>query len=164
MYEASGPLPAIRMIRLRAQFTELVIAAALCGAHVRAQTSCPGCGSTAELDVRAHLELFAPDGCGTLTELRERVRHRSERVRFVEPGPGVRRARAELRVLPNRALRATLVWWSEDGRELVRELRANDCAGALDALALVLAVTLSPDADSGVTTASGSGGGGQDNE
>jgi hypothetical protein len=162
MREATGPLPAIRMIRQRVQLAEFVIALALCGALARAQTSCAGCGSAAPREVRAHLELVAPDGCGTLAELRERVRRRSERMRFVEPGPGVRRARAELRVLPDRTLRATLVWWSEDGRELVRELRAPGCADALDALALVLAVALSPDAEAGVTTTPGSEGGGQE--
>ena len=164
MHESTGPLPAIRMIRQRVQFTEFVIAVALCGAPARARAGCPGCDSTAAREVRAHLELVAPDGCGTQAELQERVRKRSERVRFVEPGPGVRRARAELRVLPDRALRATLVWWSEDGRELVRELRASDCASALDALALVLAVTLSPDADPNSTTAPGSRGSGQEGE
>jgi hypothetical protein len=162
MREATGPLPAIRMIRQRVQLAEFVIALALCGAPARAQTSCAGCGSAAAREVRAHLELVAPDGCGTLAELRERVRRRSERMRFVEPGPGVRRARAELRVLPDQTLRATLVWWSEDSRELVRELRAPGCADALDALALVLAVALSPDAEAGVTTAPASEGGGQD--
>jgi hypothetical protein len=41
--------------------------------------------------------------------------------------------------------------WGDDGRKLVRELRASNCVEALDALALVLAVTLDPDADSSAT-------------
>jgi hypothetical protein len=125
-------------------FALLVLALALSGV-VSAQPRQP----SHEPVVRAHLELVAPDGCGTQAELHERVRRRSARVRFVEPGPAVRRARAELRAGAGGALRATLVWWSDDGRQLVRELTAPNCADALDALALVLAVTLDPDAELG---------------
>ena len=125
------------MNRKRVQAMGLVVlAVSFCG-RARAESG----------EVLAYVEWVAPAGCGTAGELRERVKRRSERVRFVERGPAVRRARAEIRVLPNRALKATLVWWSDEGRELVRELEAPNCRDALDALALVLAVTLDPDAD-----------------
>jgi hypothetical protein len=52
-----------------------------------------------------------------------------------------------MRALPSGEFDVTLFMWGDDGRKLVRELRAFDCAEALDALALVLAVTLDPGAD-----------------
>jgi hypothetical protein len=100
-------------------------------------------------EVRASLEVRAPDSCGAPRLLLARVERRSARIRFVEPGAGARRVRAEVREVVPRDYRATLSLWSEDGRELVRELRAADCAEAYDALALVIAVTLDPDADLG---------------
>jgi hypothetical protein len=98
-------------------------------------------------EVRASLEVRAPEGCGARAPLIERVERRSERIRFVEPGAGVRRVRAEVRAAAAKDYRATLSLWTQDGRELVRELRAQDCAEAFDALALVIAVSLDPDAD-----------------
>lgn len=97
-------------------------------------------------EVRAELELVAPSSCATRDELEARVRRRSERVRFVPPNSGGRRARAELRGVGGGAVRVRLVWWSEEGRELVRELDAPTCADALDALSLVLALALDPSA------------------
>lgn len=99
--------------------------------------------------VRASLELRAPDACGAPRALLERVERRSARIRFEAPGAGVRRVRAEVQKLSATEYRALLSLWSSEGRELVRELRAGNCAEAFDALALVIAVTLDPDADLG---------------
>lgn len=97
--------------------------------------------------MRAHLEVVQTAGCGSQAELQARVVRRSTRIRFVEPGPGVRRARAELRPAGNELVASSLSLWTEDGRELVRRLRPARCADALDALSLVLLVSLDPDAD-----------------
>jgi hypothetical protein len=97
--------------------------------------------------VRAHLEIVSAPGCGGEGEITSRVARRSSRIRFVERGPGVRRARAELRPAGNGSFAATLTLWTDDGRELVRRVRPARCADALEALSLVLLVSLDPDAD-----------------
>ncbi|MDQ2645018.1 MAG: hypothetical protein M3020_14470 [Myxococcota bacterium] len=106
-------------------------------------------GSAEAPEVRAHLEVVAGGGCGGEAELAARVARRSSRIRFVEPGPGVRRARAELRAAGNELFAATLSLWTDEGRELVRRVRPARCPDALEALSLVLAVSLDPDAELG---------------
>ncbi len=102
--------------------------------------------------MRAHLEVVSSGGCGGEAELTARVARRSSRIRFVEPGPGVRRARAELRAAGNELFAATLSLWTDEGRELVRRVRPARCPDALEALSLVLLVSLDPDAELGEPT------------
>ena len=101
--------------------------------------------------MRAHLEVVTAGGCGSEAEITARVVRRSSRIRFVEPGSDVRRARAELRPASNELFAASLSLWTGDGRELVRRVRPARCADALEALSLVLLVSLDPDADLGET-------------
>jgi len=112
--------------------------------------SCLGSEGFAQVfEVRAHLEVVEAAGCGSQAELTARVLRRSTRIRFVEPGPGVRRARAELRPAGSDLVASSLSLWTDDGRELVRRLRPARCTDALDALSLVLLVSLDPDAEVG---------------
>ena len=133
------------MIRPRLPAFELLIAVAVL------TTAGPSSEAVAaeRASLRANLRVIAPPGCATSGALEQRVRRRSERVRFVDPGPGVRLARAELLRVEG-GVRATLAWRTEGGRELVRELHAPNCQDALDALAVVLAVALDPDAELGI--------------
>jgi hypothetical protein len=110
-------------------------------------------GSAEAPEVRAHLEVVSAGGCGSEAEITARVGRRSSRIRFVDPGPDVRRARAELRPASNELFAASLSLWTDDGRELVRRVRPARCADALEALSLVLLVSLDPDADLGETAA-----------
>jgi hypothetical protein len=124
------------------------------GAALALAALCSGSEGSAEApEVRAHLEVVAAGGCGSEAEITARVGRRSSRIRFVEPGPDVRRARAELRAASNELFAASLSLWTDDGRELVRRVRPARCADALEALSLVLLVSLDPDADLGETAA-----------
>jgi hypothetical protein len=124
------------------------------GAVLAHAALCSGSEGSAEApEVRAHLEVVTAGGCGSEAEITARVGRRSSRIRFVEPGPDVRRARAELRPASNELFAASLSLWTDDGRELVRRVRPARCADALEALSLVLLVSLDPDADLGETAA-----------
>jgi hypothetical protein len=124
------------------------------GAALALAALCSGSEGSAEApEVRAHLEVVTAGGCGSETEITARVGRRSSRIRFVDPGPDVRRARAELRPASNELFAASLSLWTDDGRELVRRVRPARCADALEALSLVLLVSLDPDADLGETAA-----------
>jgi hypothetical protein len=124
------------------------------GAALALAALCSGSEGSAEApEVRAHLEVVTAGGCGSEAEIAARVGRRSSRIRFVEPGPDVRRARAELRPASNELFAASLSLWTDDGRELVRRVRPARCADALEALSLVLLVSLDPDADLGETSA-----------
>src|SRR5688572_15268744 len=120
------------------------------GAVLALAALCSGSEGSAEApEVRAHLEVVTAGGCGSEAEITARVGRRSSRIRFVEPGPDVRRARAELRPASNELFAASLSLWTDDGRELVRRVRPARCADALEALSLVLLVSLDPDAELG---------------
>lgn len=93
----------------------------------------------------ASLELVSPPGCGTQGELAQAIRARSDRIR-IEPNPPEPRAlRVEIRE-GGAGLTTVLSLTQPNGRRSTRTLRASSCAEALDAAALVAAVSLDPSA------------------
>ncbi len=98
----------------------------------------------ADSEIHARLELVAPADCATLSELEQRVAIRSDRIRFVEEPERVRALRAEIKPIDERTVAATLNVVEPDGRRSARRILTHTCDEALDALALVVAVTLDP--------------------
>jgi hypothetical protein len=95
--------------------------------------------------VRASLEFTAPAGCGSPADLVGRITRRSERIRF-EPGPEKSRKLAVAIAPEGQALVARLELEQVSGRGSSRTLRASTCDEALEAVALVAAVSLDPTA------------------
>ena len=95
-------------------------------------------------EVRARLDLVAPADCATRSELERRVASRSDRIRFVGAGEPVRALTGEIKPIDDQAFQATLTVVEPDGRRSVRRVLTHSCEEALDALALVVAVTLDP--------------------
>lgn len=93
------------------------------------------------------IEHVSPEGygCGSSHELARRVAHRSERVRIASSPEGAVVARAEIRSVGPGAVEATLTMTEPSGRRWSRLVRSASCEEALDAIALVLAVALSPE-------------------
>lgn len=102
--------------------------------------------------VTASLELAAPPGCGSAAELAQAIRARSDRIRIGEGSNQARRLRVEIRE-DDAALVITLTLVQENGRRSTRTLRASSCAEALDAAALVAAVSLDPSASTAAVPA-----------
>src|SRR5262245_25903120 len=96
----------------------------------------------------ARLELEAQPGCSTRDELIARVTARSTRIRFVNDGVDVPNLTARIEV-GFRGVVAQLVVVEPDGRKFQRRIEAPSCAAATDALALVIAITLDPSANTG---------------
>jgi hypothetical protein len=95
--------------------------------------------------VRASAEFIATEGCGSRADLLARITRRSERIRF-EPNPSPpRRLRVEIVQREDQFL-ATLELEQPSGRLSSRTLRAASCDEALEALALVAALSLDPTA------------------
>jgi hypothetical protein len=95
--------------------------------------------------VRASVEFTAPEGCGSRADLIARITRRSERIQFVaEPEPP--RKLAVAIAAEGEALVATLELEQPSGRRSSRTLRAATCDEALEAVALVAAVSLDPTA------------------
>ena len=95
--------------------------------------------------VTASLELASLPGCGSEAELAGAIVARSDRIRIVPSDAATRALRIELRNTGN-GLVATLGLTLPSGRRSTRTLRAANCAEALDAAALVAAVSLDPTA------------------
>jgi hypothetical protein len=95
-------------------------------------------------EVRARLDLVAPANCATRAELEKRVTSRSDRIRFVGEGERVRALTGEIKPIDDRTVAATLTLVELDGRRSARRVLTHSCEEALDALALVVAVTLDP--------------------
>jgi hypothetical protein len=95
--------------------------------------------------VEVQLELRAGPECASEAALKRRILVRSERVRFVDlESPRTRRVRASLEPGREGAVIARLSVQRPSGGAAERVLRAGSCADALEALALVAAVTLDP--------------------
>jgi hypothetical protein len=95
--------------------------------------------------VRASAEFTAPEGCGSRADLIARITRRSERIQFeAEPDPP--RKLAVVIAAEGDALVATLELEQPSGRRSSRILRASTCDEALEAAALVAAVSLDPTA------------------
>ncbi|HEY3498386.1 MAG TPA: hypothetical protein VGK73_27015 [Polyangiaceae bacterium] len=94
--------------------------------------------------VRASVDYVAPPGCGSRAELVTRITRRSERVRIdTEASP--RRLRVEIAGDGER-FAARLELEQPSGRRSSRTLAASSCDEALEAVALVAALSLDPTA------------------
>jgi hypothetical protein len=91
--------------------------------------------------VTAALELVAPQGCGSEADLGASITRRSDRIR-IDPG-SERRLRIEIRT-DGVLTRVTLSLTQSTGRRSTRSLKASSCDEALEAAALVAAVSLDP--------------------
>jgi hypothetical protein len=95
--------------------------------------------------VSASLELVSPPGCGSEAELAGAIRARSDRIRIEKDPPEARELRVEIRE-SGAGLTTILSLTQPNGRRSTRTLRASSCTEALDAAALVAAVSLDPSA------------------
>lgn len=125
-----------------------------------AQAGTPSLGALARADAFAsvsspneplavRLELDLPEGCGTLNGFVERLRARIDRIRFAEEGVN-RIVQARIESNSVGAYRATMTLRYPDGHSSSRIVDALNCNDAVEALALITAVTLDP-LGSGVT-------------
>jgi hypothetical protein len=103
--------------------------------------------------IRAHIELEAGTSCGDSALLVARVQRRSSRIEAVPPSADVIGFRALVRALPRGLLSATLDVEPPGGKRSTREIVARSCDEAVDALALVIAITLDPEAETVSTVA-----------
>ena len=92
-----------------------------------------------------------PPGCGSESDLAGRIAWRTNRVRFVPVGASERHLDVTLE-LAERSATATLELTLPNGRRATRVFRAATCDEAVDAAALVAAVTLDPTASTSPTT------------
>jgi hypothetical protein len=93
--------------------------------------------------VDAALELAAPEGCGSESALGASITRRSDRIR-IDP-TSARRLRIQIRA-EGQLTRVTIELEQPSGRRSSRTLRASSCDEALEAAALVAAVSLDPTA------------------
>ncbi len=125
-------------------------------------------GATAEApaaqeEITVSLALHGPPRCGSESDLASRITWRTSRVRIVPVGSSERHLDVALETSEGSAT-ATLSLTLPNGRRATRVLKAATCDEAVDAAALVAAVTLDPTASTTPTPpavdagASGSGG------
>ena len=118
---------------------------------VLAQQASEAPAPVAQEDIPVSLALSGPPGCGSESDLAGRIAWRTNRVRFVPVGASERHLDVTLE-LAERAATATLELTLPNGRRATRVLRAATCDEAVDAAALVAAVTLDPTASTSPTT------------
>ncbi|MGC4094817.1 MAG: hypothetical protein QM756_44245 [Polyangiaceae bacterium] len=119
--------------------------------------------------VEASLQVESEPSCVALAPLSARVQQRSRRLRFVPASAAVPNLR--VRVAPaGQSISVELQVMRPGGRRSVRWLRARSCDDALEATALVIAITLDASAstedmsgDASSTSSGGSSGGAQSN-
>lgn len=130
--------------RLVARSTATIAAASVFGlASPRASGQSPGT-PTADVDTfRTKLELELPLGCGNLAKFVERLRSRSNRIRFSDQEAD-RTVQARIAAETDGTYRATMTLLYPDGHSSSRIIEARNCSEAIDALALVTAVALDP--------------------
>jgi hypothetical protein len=99
--------------------------------------------SQAETKVRAYLQVDAEESCATEV-LAQRVRERSPRIELVEEAGDVPRLHVSIRVASAGDRVAVLsVQWPDSTRS-ERRIKARSCEAAIDALGLLIAMTLDP--------------------
>jgi hypothetical protein len=138
-------LPAVRAV---VGLASLSLSLAL---PVLAQESSDAPTPAAEQEISVSLALTGPPGCGSENDLAARIAWRTNRVRFVKVGASERHLDVTLETAPGSAT-ATLSLALPNGRRATRVLRAATCDEAVDAAALVAAVTLDPTASTSPTT------------
>jgi hypothetical protein len=90
------------------------------------------------------LEFVGPPGCGSESQFKASVATRSERIQFGSGADDQRRVRVELSRRGANVVLATLTLIQRSGRRSARKIEASSCDEAVDAIALVTAVTLDP--------------------
>ncbi len=95
--------------------------------------------------VRLQLVFSAPPGCAVVEDFERQVRTRSDRIVFVEQPPREATARLEL-TRTRTAVQVSLSWTRDHGEPTTRQFSAPSCAEAIDAAALVTAITFDPSA------------------
>lgn len=90
------------------------------------------------------LEFIGPPGCGSESQFKASVATRSERIQFGSSADDQRRVRVELSRRAGNVVLATLTLIQRSGRRSARKIEASSCDEAVDAIALVTAVTLDP--------------------
>lgn len=94
--------------------------------------------------VRVHVSVEADPQCATPATIAAQVRKRSQRIELVGDTSDVPHLRVAIGAGEGRDRVAELVLSWPDGRRAERRLSAASCAAAVDALALVVAMTLDP--------------------
>jgi hypothetical protein len=96
--------------------------------------------------VRVHVSVAAEPQCATPEAIAEQVRRRSQRIEFVADTSEVPHLRVTIGGAGGRDRVAELAVEWPDGRRSERRLSAGSCEAAVDALALVVVMTLDPEA------------------
>src|SRR5688500_13890501 len=92
---------------------------------------------------RLQLDFKAPASCAGSVEFERRVKQRSDRIAFVTEPPYAGTAKVTLDPTPD-AVRVRLSWSHEREGATGREFSAASCAEAMDAAALVIAISFDP--------------------
>jgi hypothetical protein len=142
--------PRFRLLTARAVVGAALLSPLLALPVLAQETTEPGAPPGDEL-ITVSLELTGPSGCGSESDLAARIAWRTSRVRIVPLGASERRLEVVLETAPGSAT-ATLSLTLPNGRRATRVLRAATCDEAVDAAALVAAVTLDPTASTAPTT------------
>lgn len=113
--------------------------------------------------VNARLDVQAEASCASSSDVAESVARRSARIRFVSDGSDVTRFRASVRLHDKGDYAAELSVVQASGRRSSRRFVVKSCAEAVDALALVIVMTLDPESgalrEGGAATGASEGGG-----
>ena len=128
----------MRLRSERASFLVVFLALPAIGGPAAAEGPPPLPAAVARLEVQA-----SPD-CATREELVSRVASRSRRIRFPGDAAGGPLLRATIGPGPGGTIVGDLVVLRPGGRRSSRRLSAPSCAEAIDAIALVIAMTLDP--------------------
>ncbi len=94
---------------------------------------------------RVHLAFKAPGTCANSSEFERRVKQRSDRIAFVNQAPYAGSAKVALEPSGD-TVRVRLSWTREGDSATGREFKAASCSEALDAAALVIAISFDPSA------------------
>ncbi|HEU5076897.1 MAG TPA: hypothetical protein VFU02_22055 [Polyangiaceae bacterium] len=95
--------------------------------------------------MRVQLAFKAPAACADSAEFELRVRQRSDRIAFVTEAPYTGMAKVTLEPAGG-TVRVRLGWSRDGGTTIGREFSAASCSEALDAAALVIAISFDPSA------------------
>lgn len=121
--------------------------AALASAIAGVVVAVPGLAQQAAGTQATRFEFRAPAGCSSAEDFAARVSKRSWRIKLSNAGGAGRSLLVEIR--PGATLRGTVTVVEADGATRTRQLKAKSCEEAVDALSLIAAVTLDPDATLG---------------
>lgn len=94
---------------------------------------------------RVQLAFKAPETCADSGEFERRVKQRSDRIAFVSEAPYSGTAKVTVEPTGD-AVRVRLSWTREGDSAVGREFKAASCSEALDAAALVIAISFDPSA------------------